>query len=183
MKTCTGCGRELPIENFNRRPNGRHGISARCRDCTSKYARGIYSKNRLKIHLRQKIWRENNRSYDTHRKAKWYKETRPERLERMAVWKYKTRRAALTALGGKCACCGEQRETMLDIDHINNDGAQHRTTAKGGNFLVYRQIAANPDRSVLQVLCCNCNQSKRRNGGACEHTTEPVIEAFGWCAS
>lgn len=172
MKTCTRCNRELDLGMFNRRPEGNRGLSSRCRDCTNAYARGRYSKNILKAHIRNAKWRDDHRSHDADRKARWYKETRSERLVRMAAWRYKTRQSAILALGGRCVCCGESHETMLDIDHINNDGAQERTKAKGGNFLVYRDIASNPDRQRYQILCCNCNQSKRRNGGTCEHRTE-----------
>jgi hypothetical protein len=181
LKRCTGCRGEFPADTFNRRRNGRDGLSSRCRACTNKYARGVYSRNRLNELVRQGKWRRANRKYDKDRKAKWYRETRQERLDRMAAWRYRTRQAAIESLGGKCSCCGERTESMLDIDHINNDGAEHRSRAKGGNFSVYRDISATPDRTHYQVLCCNCNQSKRRNGGTCEHATQPI--AYGWCAS
>lgn len=33
----------------------------------------------------------------------------------------------LAGYGGKCICCGETHPAFLTVDHINNDGAEHRT--------------------------------------------------------
>jgi hypothetical protein len=33
----------------------------------------------------------------------------------------------------RCACCGETEERFLTIDHINNDGAEHRRKVMGMN--------------------------------------------------
>lgn len=80
--------------------------------------------------------------------------------------------------GKVCACCGEHRYTMLHIDHINNNGNEHRSTISNGKRRsasgseTYRWIIKNGFPNDLQVLCANCNDSKRRNGGVCEHLTE-----------
>src|SRR5881396_3810055 len=47
------------------------------------------------------------------------------------VEKRRVRYAALRAegigaYGGKCACCGETTFEFLTIDHVRNDGKQHR---------------------------------------------------------
>lgn len=62
---------------------------------------------------------------------------------------------------------------MLDIDHINGGGREECRSFNGNNFKIYQRISSGiADRSLYQVLCCNCNHSKRRNGGTCEHKTE-----------
>ena len=81
----------------------------------------------------------------------------------------KKRLETLNKYGGKCACCGEPEVLFLDFDHVNNDGYIHRKTMnKSGNSIVKWVIKNNyPD--TIQVLCSNCNQGKRRNGGICPH--------------
>ena len=36
-KTCTTCGHTLPITSFHRKPGGKFGRQARCRECQSEY--------------------------------------------------------------------------------------------------------------------------------------------------
>ena len=68
--------------------------------------------------------------------------------------------------GGCCACCGEPEPRFLEIDHILNDGKTDR--------LRHPDLMGYLDRSPVtaskyQILCSNCNQGKRRNGGICPH--------------
>lgn len=70
--------------------------------------------------------------------------------------------------GAKCACCGENESAFLSIDHKNNDGAEHRKKIGVGHIL-FRWIIDNAFPSTLQLLCCNCNIGKHRNGGVCPH--------------
>jgi hypothetical protein len=79
----------------------------------------------------------------------------------------------------KCRCCGEIIFDFLTIDHIKNDGAQHRKelglTFKQGNKLktyagdrFYNWLIKNEFPKGLQVLCMNCNFSKGKTG-TCAH--------------
>lgn len=87
-------------------------------------------------------------------------------------------RAALYqhAGGERCACCGETEPLFLTLDHIADDGADHRRAISGKNGgASYRAIAGWMKRHgwpvIFQVLCMNCNMGKARNGGVCPHTT------------
>ena len=59
----------------------------------------------------------------------------------------------------KCAWCGIDDIDVLCIDHINNDGAQHRQEVGGGSAL-YRWLKTNDYPEGYQVLCWNCNHLK-----------------------
>jgi hypothetical protein len=66
---------------------------------------------------------------------------------------------------GECLCkCGEKDLEVLTLDHVNNDGAEHRreTNKRGHNF--YHMLRKNgfPQDPPLQVKCMNC-QFKKRN--------------------
>jgi hypothetical protein len=73
--------------------------------------------------------------------------------------------------GGKvaCACCGEATLEFLQIDHVDNDGAEHRRSIRrksGEQF--YKWLRSNGYPPGFQVLCCNCNFAKGRYG-ECPH--------------
>lgn len=73
------------------------------------------------------------------------------------------------AYGGfVCNCCGETEECFLSIDHINNDGAEHRRRIGNGNC--YRWLRDNGFPPGFQVLCMNCQWGKKLRG-ACPHQT------------
>lgn len=67
-----------------------------------------------------------------------------------------------------CACCGEDELTFLTIDHINNNGAEHRRNIKKN---LYDWLIQNDYPEGFQILCFNCNCGKYRNGGKCPHLT------------
>jgi hypothetical protein len=93
--------------------------------------------------------------------------------------KIKTRDSVYCAYGGYvCACCGETKPKFLTIDHIDNNGAEHRKAISGpnnrcGSFDVYRWLKANHYPKGFQVLCYNCNCGRHRNGGICPHKDIP----------
>src|SRR5579859_2903822 len=85
----------------------------------------------------------------------------------------KQRDQIFEAYGGYiCVCCGETLKTMLTLDHINNDGYKDRGARGVGDIYgrnFYQQLIREKFPSGLQVLCANCNTSKMRNLGQCEH--------------
>jgi hypothetical protein len=77
------------------------------------------------------------------------------------------REGILEAYGNKCACCGEKQQEFLAIDHINNDGAEHRRSIGGGGMM-YRWLKKHGYPEGFQILCQNCNWGKRLYG-ICPH--------------
>ena len=74
--------------------------------------------------------------------------------------------------GPQCACCGEQQVLFLDVDHMENNGAEHRRSVSHDGFhgtTFYRWLKRNNYPDGFQLLCRNCNWSKHRNGGICPH--------------
>lgn len=77
--------------------------------------------------------------------------------------------------GCKCRCCGESRLNFLTLDHVNNDGADHRRRLYGsGSASVgvrfYRELKKAGLPPGFQVLCFNCNITKGLFG-ECPHET------------
>jgi hypothetical protein len=86
--------------------------------------------------------------------------------------------AMFEALGDCCACCGERNPYFLTLDHIKNDGAQHRD--KYNEQQIYRLARREGwPRDKYQVLCINCNFAKG-HFGTCPHQLGVTSEvAFG----
>lgn len=88
--------------------------------------------------------------------------------KKLSEEKKQTRAEVLNAYGGAiCACCGETIEKFLVVDHINNDGAEHRRTIRRNT--INKWLKDNNFPPGYQVLCFNCNMGKQLNGGICPH--------------
>lgn len=90
------------------------------------------------------------------------------------AWRDKQRIDAFNAYGGpECVCCGENTIEFLELDHINNDGAEHRRELKksGKWNWIYRWVKRNNYPVGFQVLCCNCNRAKWLYG-QCPHEVD-----------
>jgi hypothetical protein len=59
----------------------------------------------------------------------------------------------------KCLICGENHIEFLEIDHIHNDGSNHRREIGGSTYL-YTWLINNDFPYGYQVLCRNCNVKK-----------------------
>lgn len=94
------------------------------------------------------------------------------REEQLAAWKQRTvflRKSVLDYYGRVCVCCGETTEQFLSLDHIHNDGAEHRRKIRGKNAgSIYSWIVRNKFPAGFQTLCHNCNFAKSRYG-ICPH--------------
>jgi len=99
--------------------------------------------------------------------------------ERGRDYRRHLRMEALLTYGGKCTCCGEWRYEFLTIDHINNDGAEHRRKLANGRDRwkaknIYVWLKENDYPEGFQVLCTNCNCAKAWHG-YCPHTEESQL--------
>ncbi len=129
-----------------------------CKKCVSEEMHRYYLKNKEKITKRNDQWRSNNKNRVVGHSKKYRT-----RLKIDALKAYSNNKA-------KCACCGEKEIDFLCLDHINNDGKEDRKkTGLGTSFLKWLKVHNYPKDLKLQVLCFNCNMSKRIQGGICIH--------------
>lgn len=125
----------------------------KCQKKNPDYNKEYYEKNKERINANAVQRRQNNLEKQRRRE----KEIRFER--KMKV---------IQAYGGKCVCCGEYIPDFLNVDHINNDGAEERKKGLKGDKL-FRYLITNNFPKNYQILCFNCNYSKFLNGGKCIH--------------
>jgi hypothetical protein len=105
----------------------------------AEYLRNYYQKNKLRLDTYSNEWREQKRN------------------------------EFIKAAGGKCVECGVDDPIVLDFDHINDDGAEHRKQTKRTNVVnILVKTGFDPDK--FQLLCKNCNWKKeyRRRKNASE---------------
>ena len=74
----------------------------------------------------------------------------------------------------KCQCCGETTFEFLSLDHLHNNGAEHRRTYEGAKILWW--IIRNNYPEGFQVLCRNCNWAKYAYG-VCPHQKKKERQA------
>ena len=105
--------------------------------------------------------------------ARRYRARKLEITQRVKTIYAMRRWVVLKLLGAECKCCGEREPDFLHIDHVQNDGFMERRLF-GNNF---SSLARRIEKSVndgtvhlkYQLLCANCNFSKRISGGVCAH--------------
>lgn len=89
---------------------------------------------------------------------------RPHQNQRQRIWANRTyddlKKKVYDRYGRKCKRCGFSDERVLQIDHVNGDGA--KDLDKWAQFL--RKVLNAPD-GQYQVLCANCNWIKRIEEG------------------
>jgi len=97
------------------------------------------------------------------------------------------RKLKFIAMYGKvCACCGQDDPRFLTLDHIKNDGGEHRK--KMSNHQIYCDATSNYQPERYQLLCYNCNMARHFNIGidgigVCPHkdkTKDEWILEVGW---
>jgi hypothetical protein len=68
-----------------------------------------------------------------------------------------------TYSGGSLECkgCGEKDVDVLTIDHVNDDGGEHRrSSGLGTGYKMYAWLRKMGFPGGFQVLCFNCNMAK-----------------------
>jgi hypothetical protein len=162
QKTCTKCRETKPVEGFSPSKTGRLGRTSICKPCNS---------------ARQKEWRSTNGQYD----IEWRSRNRERLRQYKKSWVQKggvnskgretIRQEILEAYGHRCTCCGESRQEFLAIDHIFNDGAEHRKQVGSSKTFYYWLKRNGFPKDRFQLLCHNCNLAKGFYG-ECPHVKE-----------
>ena len=66
---------------------------------------------------------------------------------------------------GSCVCCGVENLIFLSLDHVNNNGAEHRREINNSTgYSFYKWVRHRNFPDGYQVLCFNCNWGKYING-------------------
>jgi hypothetical protein len=80
----------------------------------------------------------------------------------------------LNMYGGQCTCCGESDPRFLTLDHVKDNGAEHRKELADNQIMMYAVRCYEPEN--FQILCYNCNCGRSANGGICPHKDRTLEE-------
>ena len=150
VKRCTACKELKDLVEFGKDKHRPDGRNIYCKVCNRSKQRKYYSENREKELAKQ-----------AEKRTEWNGVKSDKPITRATATNRLIRLEVLGKLGGRCKCCGESREEFLSLDHINGGGTKHR--AEVGTY-IFRRIRKDPDPSIYQVLCYNCNISRGVRG-------------------
>lgn len=114
-----------------------------------------------------RAWDKSEKGRASYRAYHW--KNRTHRLVYLYEWRENNREKVLSYYSqGKleCAKCGFKDIRALCLDHINNNGAEHRKSLGNGKKRavgscdVYLSLIKKGFPDGFQVLCHNCNQIK-----------------------
>jgi hypothetical protein len=126
-----------------------------------EHHRKHYENNKEKIEGYSRKYCEDNKERIKEYGLKYYEANGESLRFKACVVRQQSRRALLQKLGDKCALCGFSDWRALQIDHVNNNGYQHRRKYNCGSNAYYNNILENIDSGEYQLLCANCNWIKR----------------------
>ena len=141
-----------------------------------EYDKKWYQDHKEEINEQTKQYYLNHKKETKERQAQYYRDNKKEILERLAKYRQshkkeekdrkhrvylEQRLIVMNHYGGKCAFCGNTNVNHLCIDHINNDGAEHRKTI---GRQICRWLIKNNFPDGFQVLCYNHNAEKQFSG-------------------
>lgn len=90
----------------------------------------------------------------------------------------RTKQKFLALYGGQCSCCGQTDPRFLTLDHVKNDGNEHRKDFADSSIMMLAIRNFQPER--FQILCYNCNCGKSTNGGVCPHKDKTLEEHLAY---
>ena len=152
-KICNKCKKEKPLCDFYPSKDGcKYARRSRCKECNNEASRQ-WKRSISKEHRRRHYQTQKDKDYFNKRNRK-------------------IRLGVLEHYGGVCICCGENRMEFLALDHINNDGAEHK---KIHNGMLAKWLRSHGLPEGIQVLCHNCNMSLGFYG-FCPHRPEITRE-------
>lgn len=150
MKICKICGIEKPLDEYN--TDGKGYKYQPCKKCCA---------------IRYSKWQKDNREHVRDYQRTWINANRDRHNSHGRSYISRVKSEVFDHYGNKCSCCGETEPKFLTIDHVNNDGSEHRKEIKGDKIYAHIIKAGFPD--MFQILYWNCNLGKMLNGGVCPH--------------
>jgi hypothetical protein len=178
-KTCNVCGQTKDIDQFPNKKSGRHGVAAYCKLCRAAWAKQHYADHAEEEKAKRRAYYAANRDvvnakFRAYSRAKYASdpEYRAKQIAASRLAVAQLRREVFAHYGGDppcCACCGEQEDAFLTLDHVNGGGGAHRQSpgSRGTGGVLY-WLRRNDYPEGYAVLCWNCHMAKDRRGG-CPH--------------
>jgi hypothetical protein len=135
-----------------------------------KWEKQYYIDNRERIIEKSKEWQGKNKERRNARRRELTRLGLSKKINKKRTnIKYKL--DIILYYGGMCECCKEKNISFLTVDHIKNNGNEHKMNGKNrykGETL-YRYLIKHNYPKGIQILCFNCNIGKHNNKNVCPH--------------
>jgi len=180
IANCDVCGKEYADYKSNH-AKGEKGVYLCSRPCKNEWVgvknsikNGGDGKKRTKSEKDKRYYRV--KSENIRKKSReYYWKNRDSILKKGKERSRQVKLKVINHYGGKCECCGEDVVEFLTIDHIHNNGNEHRKALKGKGIKVYEDIIKNNyPENEFRVLCFNCNIT-RGFYGYCPHKPDEIF--------
>jgi hypothetical protein len=148
----------MPSKDIEKLRAAQHRYKERHRESINARKRAIYAANAEQLRERQSEFRRANKEKVNAYNAAW-----------SVGYRARLRAEFIAVYGGQCSCCGEAEPLFLHLDHIFDDGAEHRRQHKTGCKLLAALKREGWPKDRYRLLCANCNHGRTVNGGICPH--------------
>ena len=141
-----------------------------CKQDKQHYGRGLCRRCYQKL-IADPLYRQRHKDKIAVIQKRYYERHREKMMQQSKARRDKYRAEMIEAYGGKCVCCGETEPAFLTVDHIHNDGSEHRKRKRGagsGFSLALELKKQGWPKDRYQLLCMNCNMAKGMLG-VCPH--------------
>ena len=147
MKKCSTCQKKKKETEFYKNRYNKDGLDWECKKCKLGREKKEYAEN-PKVRERRK---ETAKRYNKANRGVIYE--RHNEKYREVVTKL------FNLLGNKCANCENTDKRVLQVDHINGDGAKHRKERNYAWWKIYADMIKSVEagENKYQLLCANCN--------------------------
>lgn len=165
MRKCKKCGRERDDDAFEVINHARGWRRGECKECVKHRVRR-YAVDSKRAIARKEYYLA-NREEIIGKVGQWVKANPDRRRKNALAYYYRLQNEAILAYGGyRCSWCGIDEPLVLCLDHVANNGRDHRREIGSlGGHKLYKWLRDNNYPPGFQVLCMNCNHAKYRNGG------------------
>jgi hypothetical protein len=168
-KRCPACKETKSAAEFYGNPARHDGLDVYCKPCKSAY----HKRPEYREQDRQRVAADRDRILARRRKrdAENADRIREQRRKWNRAYTARIRKAVFDHYGWSCAQC--EATDRLSIDHVNEDGYEHRKELfgerggnRGGAFRFYGWLVKNDFPDGFQTLCIPCNTRKQNKARA-----------------
>ena len=117
-----------------------------------------------------KKYRQENKENIKEQRKKYFQENKEKIYEQIKKYRQGNKELVYNHYGNgviQCTCCGEKEIDFLSLDHIYNNGGNHRKKI-GKGIMMLNWAIKNNFPPIFQLLCMNCNFSKGKKGNNCK---------------
>lgn len=118
LKTCTKCGKTLPLDKFYKLKSSKDGLRSWCKECSKAANKTYYTSHREDILAYQKDYAANNPVKVSDYQKEYYATNKRSILDYNKGYR-EQKRQLVDSLKTDCVKCGETRKYIIDFHHKN----------------------------------------------------------------